>query len=189
MRKHFIVLILPVILMLIIAVSGLYYLKQEKVFSNELLQREIEITAEVRGDELTLSWRWPQMPSDGMYGTDYIGIAFDKAAEVSVGEVILPLEEEQVFRGTRIENGVVFSYPTEMIEHESVGARGQLRQVLPANVDLDEVHVTMLHTWTNHEDLRIKDALFEEPRFGEAKAVQHWVKTMTLSELIAEKKS
>ncbi|BAD64273.1 MULTISPECIES: hypothetical protein [Shouchella] len=184
MRKHIVVLILPVILMIAIALSGIYYLNQEETMTNEQLKAEIELVAE-RGEDgtLLLEWSWPQMPAEGMYGTDYIGIAFTGADEVEVGEAVLDTEEQHRYIGERVDNGIIFAYPTEMAEHQSIGTKGTIVQPLPASAD--NITISVLHTWTNHEALTMEDATFEAPAFGSAKNVQHWVKTVELGELLA----
>ncbi|AIC94123.1 hypothetical protein [Shouchella lehensis] len=184
MKRHWIVFILPAILMVFIAVGGFIYLSQDDTLSNEELQQEIAFTASIHQQITTIEWIWPQLPTEGIYGTDYIGLSFETESYVEPGQVTLPVEPEQTYDGFVVENGVIFSFPTEMQEHQSVGTRGQLIQALPSEVEIEDVQVTLLHTWTNHEDLVLEDATFADPQFGQAKNVQHWVKMYLLEDLL-----
>ncbi|MBM7838157.1 hypothetical protein JOC54_001388 [Alkalihalobacillus xiaoxiensis] len=184
MKKHWVVLILPAILMVFIAIAGIYYLNQDEVLTNEQLKNEIIVTAErVEDGIIEVSWNWPKMPSEGIYGTDYIGLSFSNPLDLVAGEVSLPVEPEQRFDGVLVEDGVVFEIPTTMDEHQPVGTRGTIRQQIPAEL-IDDASITLLHTWTNHEDLLIEDAVFQNPTFGEAENVQYWTSTYELSDLL-----
>lgn len=184
MKKHWVVFILPAILMVFIALAGMYYLNQDEDLTNDQLKNEIVFSAERVGDDVVeVSWNWPQMPVEGIYGTDYIGISFADSIDVEVGEAILPVEPEQRFEGEQVENGIVFSIPTKMDEHQPVGTRGTIRQQIPAEA-IDDATITLLHTWTNHDDLMIEDATFQDPSFGEAENVQHWTSTYRVSDLL-----
>ncbi|WDF03090.1 hypothetical protein [Shouchella hunanensis] len=185
MKRHWVVFILPAILMVFIALGGFIYLSQDDTLSNEELQKEVEFTAVFQQQAVTIEWAWPQLPTEGIYGIDYIGLSFDGDPQaVEIGQVTLPVEPEQTYDGFAVENGIIFAFPTEMQEHQSVGTRGQLIQGLPPEVDVENVKVTLLHTWTNHEDLLLEDATFANPQFGQAKNVQHWVKTYSLEDLL-----
>ncbi|WP_054710763.1 hypothetical protein [Bacillus sp. JCM 19041] len=183
MKKHWVVLVLPAILMVVIALSGFYYLQQDEEMTNEELKEEIEITATKLEDGLVeIEWEWPKMPAEGIYGTDYIGIAFDGADANDVGTVTLLVEPERSMDGERVGNGFIYSFPTVMEEHQSVGTKGKIVQDIPD--DVSEVTVSLLHTWTSHSELTFEDALFNDPSFGNAENVQYWVLNKELSDLL-----
>ncbi len=183
LKKHWVVLLLPAILMVVIVLSGFYYLQQDEEMTNEELKEEIEITAKrIEDGMVEIEWEWPKMPVEGIYGTDYIGIAFDEAEANEVGIVTLLVEPERSMDGERVDNGFIYSFPTTMEEHQSVGTKGKIIQDIPD--DASEVTVSLLHTWTSHSELTREDAFFSDPTFGTAENVQYWVQSKELSDLL-----
>ncbi len=185
-RRHWVVFVLPAILMIFIAVGGFIYLDQDESVSNEELQQEIDLTASLVDEQtVRIEWEWPQMPTEGIFGTDYIGLSFDgDFGTIEPGVVTLPVEPEQTFQGTLVENGVVFPFPTEMQDHQGVGTRGTIIQALPEYVNVEDIEISLLHTWTNHEELTLEDATFAEPQFGDATNVLHWVRTYEWDDIV-----
>ncbi len=182
---------MPVILMVVIGASGFYYLNQEDTLTNEQLKEEMEwstaVEVENDGAQLTVEWNWPQLPEEGAYGTDYIGVEFPISEDdtLASGSLELYRGEEVIHEdsGTVVPNGIIFAYPTELDEYESYGTTGKIELFVPDSVaSYDEITVSMLHTWTNHSELTLEDARFEAPKFGEATGVSHWVRTEPLSE-------
>lgn len=171
--------------MLVMAIGGYVFLQSDEAneWTNEELQEEIEWRGTQSGSTVELSWEWPAMPVDGMFGDDYIGVA----GPVKGLKVVLHasdgvlLEEE----GKEVENGWIVAFPTELVENKSYGNRGTLSIELESNeVSLDELTVQLLHTWMQHAPLEQNDATFEDPSFGEATNVPYWVETIQVDQYV-----
>ncbi|WYP27991.1 hypothetical protein NSQ54_07885 [Alkalihalobacillus sp. FSL W8-0930] len=183
--NHLIVFLLPVVLMLVMAIGGYAFLQSDEAseWTNEELQENMEWTGAQSGSTVELSWVWPAMPVDGMFGDDYFGVVGPLEGlkvELYASDGVL-LEEE----GTEIENGWIVSFPTELVENKSYGNRGTLYIELESNeVSLDELNVQLLHTWTQHAPLEKEDATFRHPTFGEATNVPYWVESIEVNQYV-----
>ncbi|WP_062046399.1 hypothetical protein [Bacillus sp. JCM 19034] len=179
------VLVLPLLLMLIMFVGGYFFLSDTEEITNEQLKEKIELEASYHenGSLLVVNgeWNWSVMPIEGLYGDDYIGVAIPNVNNHN--EIVATLELtyaddiiEQI-DGKVVDNGIVFTFPNAMIEQISYGNSGRFKVEIDHqhNVDVDELSVHYLHTWTNHAPLDIEDAIFQTPTFEEAQDVPHWV--------------
>lgn len=184
------VLILPGILMIVMFIGGYTFLHQSDTMTNEELQNVIEMNVkkEKVNDDLHIevNWDWTVMPSDGLYGDDYIGIALmdenSKKARTDLefshatleliygGQVIKEVE------GNEVENGIMFEFPNKMIDYTSYGNVGKATLIVKGE-DLEEemVRVKFLHTWTDHSPLEQKDALLQNPTFEKGSNVPYWI--------------
>lgn len=179
------VLVLPLLLMLIMFIGGYFFLSGTEEITNEQLQEKIELEATYYISDSTIfingEWNWSVMPAEGLYGDDYIGVPFQHTdgnvelvatLELTYGDQVI----EQI-EGIHVDNGIIFPFPNHMIEQVSYGNSGRFAVELKYSddVDVDELSVHYLHTWTNHAPLMMEDATFQSPMFGEALDVPHWV--------------
>ncbi|MGN7311897.1 hypothetical protein ACTHQ4_12450 [Alkalicoccobacillus gibsonii] len=183
--NHLIVFVLPVVLMLVMGFGGYAFLQSDEAseWTNEDLQGNIEWTGTQAGQTVELSWEWPGMPVDGMFGDDYLSVVGPVEGikvELHASDGIL-LEEE----GTEVDNGWIVSFPTELVENKSYGNRGTLIIDLESSeASLDELNVQLLHTWTQHAPLEKEDATFDQPTFGEATNVPYWVEPIQVAQYV-----
>jgi hypothetical protein len=159
------VFLLPVSVMFLLFYFGYHYINNSETATNESLQNDITISLDVNrnGKEvrLTGAWDWTQMPVDGLIGDDYIMISLVREdGKVITTENYLSAdlsllkgkEQLQSISGEVVDNVVIFTFPNEIIEHESYGNRGEVEVVL----QLDDDHsynatFTYVHTWIDHQ--------------------------------------
>ncbi|WP_227934999.1 hypothetical protein [Alkalihalobacillus deserti] len=185
------VLILPGILMLVMLIGGYQFLQNSETITNEdlqtILNSQVNITEIESGLQIEAGWDWTVMPAEGLYGEDYIGIY---VLDSSTGEVRTDVDikdglvellysehviEESV--GTTVENGVIFAFSNKLVDHESYGNLGQVKvKIEGADLNVDDVKVQLLHTWTEHSPLEKEDATFSSPVFTGATNVPYWIK-------------
>ncbi|GAE30748.1 hypothetical protein [Halalkalibacter hemicellulosilyticus] len=177
------VLILPILLMVIMFVGGYYFLNGVESITNEQLEDHIDFDIEYTAQETSIvingEWNWNVMPSEGLYGNDYIGVSVSNdqlnytnaILELTYGDQVI----EQI-EGVDVENGIIFVFPNELVEQVSYGNSGRFQIELEHNEIVDkELNVHYLHTWTNHVPMDLEDAAFESPTFGEALEVPYWM--------------
>ncbi|WP_100406825.1 hypothetical protein [Bacillus solitudinis] len=177
-RDNKIVLLLPAILMVVMVFGGYYYLNNTDVVTNEELEQFAKLDSSIQetenGWEITAEWDWTMMPTDGLYGEDYLGIHLGENIEVVSSTLKLYHADGIVLEneGAIVENGVIFSFPNEIIENEVLGNRGTAVvkvEKMPSNASIH-----LLHTWTAHSPLEKNEASLSNPLFGEAKNVPYW---------------
>ncbi|WP_096201244.1 hypothetical protein [Bacillus sp. FJAT-45350] len=190
-------IILPVLLMGFIFYGGYHYLQSTNVVTNEQLHQSIDFNHEMNrlGEtvELIGSWEWLDMPHEGLIGEDYIGVSL---TNIETGEFIPGDEvvgsELQLFHGHKliyetvgqvVDNGLIFSYPNEIIEHESYGNKGGFKVSFASNYDSEyRASFTYLHTWNEHEGLKYEDARMISPVFSGTINESYWVIERTIEE-------
>ncbi len=184
------VLILPGILMIVMFIGGYTFLHKSETMTNEQLQRAVDIDVETfsreDGLQIEINWDWTTMPSDGVSGDDYLGVALiDKTSNeartnldftdatlqlIHGGEVIKEVE------GRQVENGLIFAFPNKMIDYTSYGNVGAASVIVKGEeLDQELVRVQLLHTWTEHGGLKQEDALFKAPSFQDGTTVPYWI--------------
>ncbi|SFE30050.1 hypothetical protein [Alteribacillus iranensis] len=171
------VLVLPVILMLFLFGSGMYYIGQSEVVTNETLNQEISwdsvFNPSEDGSVLHGTWTWEASPEDGVEGVDYLGITFlDENDKTVSPEMIdsysLHLEtrsEKISIDGEVVDNGVVFPFTTEMKENDVIGSKGEFKVVTQGDTQPERAIISYLHTWEEHDGLKTYDARFFEREF------------------------
>lgn len=186
------VLILPAILMVVMFIGGYMFLKQTNAVTNEDLQHVVELEAnrvETGDDTLRIDvhWDWTTMPSEGLDGYGYIGVALmDKENKVLREDVnVLQADLELAYgggeimreiEGTNVDNGVIFAFKNEVIDNRSYGNIGRATVVIEGeDIDNTLVRVHYLHTWTDEGKLVLEDALFQNPTFEGNRDVPYWV--------------
>ncbi|MBU8905746.1 hypothetical protein [Desertibacillus haloalkaliphilus] len=186
------VFILPLILMGFIFYGGYSYLNESEYVTNEELQEtsvmEVSIGKMDQGYEITGSWNWNEVPVEGFLGEDYIGITLmDQLNEpflLEEGEIIeneLSLihsgQEVWTTKGKWVETGMIFSFPNELKDHESLGDQGQLKLVISSEeIEEPQVSMSYLHTWVEHQGLLLEEPRFLTPTFnGDQGKVPYWV--------------
>lgn len=188
------VIILPLILMGFIFFGGYNYLQETSSVTNELLYEKVEIEAvlEQTGENLTLSgnWLWGEMPAEGLMGDDYLGVSFldeETGVAISIAEIeastLQLLHGEKVVyetEGTKVGNGVVYTYPNQIVEHESYGNKGSFTVAVKLEEEKKvRASVVMLHTWEEHEGLIIEEPRMVEPQFPTITDNSYWVMEWT----------
>ncbi|MEC2070549.1 hypothetical protein [Alkalihalophilus marmarensis] len=187
------VLILPAILMAIMFWGGYHFLGENETLTHEQLKEETGLVAEAddTGDGwlVNISWEWASMPDGGLYGEDYVSAAVldeDGHAREDITFTDMKLElvygDEVIYEteGEAVSNGVIFAYPNEIQEHQSLGNNGQAVVRLNGDeINKEDISIRMLHTWVNHSPLTKEDALFSNPDFSGAANVPYWVKEET----------
>lgn len=183
------VLILPLTLMVVMFIGGYYYINSSTSITNEQLQDEIEFTVETieveDGVRVRGTWDWKVMPSDGLEGDDYIGVAVidpntgEARSDVEFTEATVQLmyagKTHKEITGNVVENGVIFTFPNKTIDHTSLGNIGQMKVNIEGNdITSQTVRVQMLHTWTDHASLIEDDATFAKPNF-QGEDVPYWL--------------
>lgn len=183
--NHFIVFLLPALLMIVMAVGGYFYLKNDQ--SNEVtnadLQDNIDWSGSLMASTVELSWQWPAMPADGMFGDDYIGVT----GAVESLRVELHASDGILYEadGVEVDNGWIVAFPNELDENKSLGNRGTLIIELESDdVSYEDLEVFLLHTWAQHAPLEQQDATFSDPTFGEASNVPFWVEEIEVSSYV-----
>lgn len=184
-----IVFLLPVSAMLLLFYFGYLYITNEEPITNESLQNEIKIEIDsqrsANGMLIKGIWDWTAMPIDGMVGDDYITIVIQSedgtpipnermiSSEISLlkGDTVL-----ESYEGIIHENGVIFSFPNKLIEHESYGNRGKLELELDLeNMEGEHiVAISYVHTWAKHDLLLIEDIVAIEASLEERIANHYW---------------
>lgn len=160
-----IVFLLPVSVMFLLFYFGYQYINSSEQATNVSLQNEINIALEANrlGETVKLKgkWDWTQMPADGLIGDDYIMITVKSADETPIdsksylqAELYLIKGDEllQSIVGEIVEDGIVFTFPNTIIDHESYGNRGEVEVVLQLD-DEDQYSASFsyVHTWIDHE--------------------------------------
>jgi hypothetical protein len=159
------VFLLPVSVMFLLFYLGYHYINSSDVATNESLQNDIVITLEVNREADTVrligKWDWTQMPIDGLVGNDYITVTFQKEDGTTFSPETIYSSELNLLKGNQVlqsidgeinENEVVFTFPNEIIDHESYGNRGELEIFL--ELDAEQTYIATLsyvHTWLDHE--------------------------------------
>ncbi|MBP3951227.1 hypothetical protein [Bacillus suaedae] len=178
------VLILPGILMIIMFIGGYYFLGDTDTFTNEELKEVIEVDVQVdeqsQGLRIQGEWDWTIMPSEGIYGDDYISVFIESDESFSIETAELKLlyagDVIEETAGKVVENGVIFSFSNQLVEQISYGNSGEFEVVMSGeNVKAEDISIRYLHTWTNHLPLDLDDASFQDPTFGEAENVPYWI--------------
>ncbi|RSL30938.1 hypothetical protein D7Z54_23525 [Salibacterium salarium] len=167
------VLILPLFLMVFLFVGGAIYVNQAEEISNENLSEEVEweksFSENESGSTLEASWNWGIMPDDGMQGTDYIGVTLLDAngdpisgEEIKTYELTLHQNDEAdiIEEGQVVENGILFSFPNEMQENQTIGDSGSLHVSHNGDNLPEQAVISYLHTWEDHGGLDSQDARF-----------------------------
>lgn len=175
--NYFIVFLLPALLMIVIAGSGYMYLKNDHSdeLTNESLKEQIDWTASENGTTVEVSWEWPGMPSDGIFGDDYIGIV----GPVKEVHVELHASDGVLYEGIGepVENGWIITYPNRLEENKSLGTLGTVFIELESEESsIEDLSLYHLHTWSEHAPLETDDATLTDPTFGEATNVPYWLK-------------
>ncbi|RXI99469.1 hypothetical protein DS745_14700 [Anaerobacillus alkaliphilus] len=183
------VFFLPVGVMALLFYFGYHYINNIDATTNESLQKDIVVSFEANreGDTVTIigKWDWTQMPVDGLVGNDYITIAFqDKAGATLLPDNIYSTELNllkgnqvlQTIEGEVNEKGIVFSFPNEIIDHESYGNRGEVTVV--ARLDSNEQYMASLsyvHTWLDHELIAFNSLYSLETGLSDILTNKYWV--------------
>ncbi|MGO4887151.1 hypothetical protein ACJ2A9_05280 [Anaerobacillus sp. MEB173] len=173
--------ILPGILMIFIFYSGYQYINESESFSNEDIQNLIVASVEAEQIneqmiEITGKWDWSELPKEGLLGDDYIGVTVFEEDQPMDGErfsesmLVLYHRDKPIYEveGQAVKNGVVFSFPTKMVEEGIYGNEGEVKlqlQISKNSFSSTKVSMTYLHTWTEHEGLQIEDSRFQSPQF------------------------
>ncbi|TSB46699.1 hypothetical protein [Alkalicoccobacillus porphyridii] len=183
--NHFIVFLLPAILMLTMAIGGYFYLIDEESneSTNATLQENIDWDANERGTLIEVAWEWPSMPTDGMFGDDYIGV------KGPIENVYLELHASDGVLyeadGEQVDNGWIVSFPNRLEENRSLGNRGSVYiELTSSEYSAEDLDLFLLHTWSEHSPLELEDASFEDPSFGEALSVPHWVEEIEVASYV-----
>ncbi|MCT8138579.1 hypothetical protein H1D32_13010 [Anaerobacillus sp. CMMVII] len=160
-----IVFLLPVSVMVLLFYFGYQYVNNMETATNESLQNDITISLETtrNGNDVRLTgkWDWTQMPVDGLVGDDYIMISLktEEGTPVSMEELVEA--ELFLFNGKELlvtitgeleDDGVVFTFPNQIIDHVSYGNRGEIE--VSYQLDEEQEYIatfTYVHTWVDHE--------------------------------------
>ncbi|MFC0473543.1 hypothetical protein ACFFHM_24305 [Halalkalibacter kiskunsagensis] len=184
------VLILPAILMVLMLLGGYHFLQESESVTNEDLQNIIEVQVSTnttrQGLDIEANWDWTVMPVEGLYGEDYIGISVinretgqvrtDIEIENGILELLYANQVIEQTEGTVVENGIIFAFSNQLIEHESYGNIGRVgASIIGEGLEKDDIIVTLLHTWSDHTPLEMEDARFSSPTFTGAANVPHWI--------------
>jgi hypothetical protein len=189
-RGNKLVLILPAILIVLMLLGGYHFLKESESITNEDLQNKIEFKLNtnktMEGLDVEVNWDWTVMPSEGLYGEDYLGISvIDKETgqartdiefEKGIVELLYAERIIEQSEGAVVENGMIFAFSNQLVEHESYGNVGRVKASLVGD-RLEEVDIVvkLLHTWSDHSPLEVEDATFPSPTFTGAANVPHWI--------------
>lgn len=157
--------------------------------TNESLQHDILVTLEANREDTTVTvvgkWDWTQMPVDGLVGNDYITIALqDKDGGLLQADHILSTELNlllgnqvlQTIEGEVTDRGIVFTFPNDIIDHESYGNRGEI--TIAAQIDEDQTYLATLsyvHTWLDHELLAFNRLYSLETGLQDILTNKYWV--------------
>ncbi|SFL67507.1 hypothetical protein [Salibacterium qingdaonense] len=183
------VVLLPITLMIFLFIGGGFYINQAEEVTNENLSEEVQWESELAPDEngtrLTASWEWGHMPSDGLHGTDYIGITFlnengDSMTgdQVENAELLLNLNggNKREVEPETTSDGVLFAVPNEMEENQTIGSSGTINVRTNSNLENKRVVISYLHTWEEHGGLETSNTRFFDPSFhGENSNSFYWV--------------
>ncbi|MFD2704277.1 hypothetical protein [Salibacterium lacus] len=183
------VVLLPITLMIFLFIGGGFYINQAEEVTNENLSEEVqwESTLEPGGNgaSLTASWEWGHMPSDGLHGTDYIGITFLKdngdpvsGSQVENAELLLHLNDgnERKLEPEATSDGVLFAVPNKMEENQTIGSSGTINVRTNSNLQNKRVVISYLHTWEEHGGLETSNTRFFDPSFhGDNSNSFYWV--------------
>ncbi|WP_026674728.1 hypothetical protein [Alkalihalobacterium bogoriense] len=190
-----VVIILPLLVVAFIFYGGYSYWQSIGSVTNEELSQYVNFDhkLEPRNDQfiLTSEWEWTEMPAEGLIGTDYIGVSLLDANGQQLEDVSFANGKIELFygnkiiyeaEGTLLENGYMFSFPNEMIEHETFGNNGRISVSFQTSDDTEghRVSISYLHTWGEHELLHIEDARFLTTNVNEA-AIPHWILEQTVN--------
>ncbi|MGY4690280.1 hypothetical protein [Salibacterium sp. K-3] len=172
------VVLLPLILMFFLFIGGGFYINQAEKVSNKDLSEEVEwettLESGENGDLLKASWQWGRMPSDGLRGTDYIGVTFldrngEPVTESQVENASLLLDQNSgdtmKIEPEAAANGIRFAVPNEMNENETIGSSGTVQVRTHSNLQGGRAVISYLHTWEEHGGIAAKNARFFEPSF------------------------
>ncbi|WP_240378118.1 hypothetical protein [Bacillus piscicola] len=171
------VVILPVVLMLLLFAGGSLYINKAQVVTNEKLNEQIEwdtsFEAAESGAQLEGTWEWKVMPEDGVQGLDYIGVTLlDKNGAPLPREtlksyklVVETKEGKKEAESEIVDNGILFSFLTEMEEYDVVGSKGSFTVETDTDIIPERAVVSYLHTWEEHQGIKSKDARFFEREF------------------------
>ncbi len=183
------VFFLPVGVMILLFYLGYHYINNTDAATNESLQHDIIVTLETNRDGETVTitgkWDWTQMPVDGLVGNDYITISLQDED----GSFLLPehiysteinlLKGNQVLKtseGEVNQQGVVFTFPNDIIDHESYGNRGEI--IVVAQAQENQTYLATLsyvHTWLDHELLAFNRLYSLETGLQDILTNKYWV--------------
>ncbi|SFP22242.1 hypothetical protein [Salibacterium halotolerans] len=183
------IVLLPLTLMIFLFIGGGFYINQAEEVTNENLSEEVQWDSTLEptenGARLTASWEWGHMPSDGLHGTDYIGITFlDENGEPMTGdqveraELLLDLnnEEERSIEPETTSDGVLFAVPNEMEDNQAIGSSGTIDVRMSSNPENKRVVMSYLHTWEEHGGLETSNTRFFDPSFHDKNGSSfYWV--------------
>ncbi len=191
------VIILPLLLMGFIFYGGYHYLNQSAAITNEQLFQVIDMDANISKFNETVevhgTWNWEEMPIEGLIGKDYIGVSLidgDSGNQldnlnVKQSQLFLKHGEKVIFQaeGLIVENGLIFAFPNEIIEHESYGNKGEFIVTFMLEEEITvKASIVLLHTWEEHEGLILTDARMVNPEFTGDVQVAFWTTEWTILE-------
>ncbi|QOY36117.1 hypothetical protein AWH56_026355 [Anaerobacillus isosaccharinicus] len=159
------VFLLPVSVMFLLFYFGYQYINSSETATNESLQNDIVISLDANrsGQEVLLrgTWDWTQMPVDGLIGDDYIMITIKQEDDTPINSLnvlsaeLFLLKGEQQLQSVIGEvdpNGIVFTFPNKIVDHESFGNRGEIEVVLYLADEASYIATfTYVHTWVDHQ--------------------------------------
>lgn len=159
------VFLLPVSVMFLLFYFGYQYINSSETATNESLQNDIVISLDANrnAQEVMLrgTWDWTQMPVDGLIGDDYIIITIKQEDDTPIeslnvhsAELFLLKGEQQLQSviGEVDPNGIVFTFPNKIVDHESFGNRGEIEVVLQLADEASYIATfTYVHTWVDHQ--------------------------------------
>lgn len=159
------VFLLPVSVMFLLFYFGYQYINSSETATNESLQNDIVISLDANrnGKEVLLrgTWDWTQMPIDGLIGDDYIMITIKQEDDTPIdflnvlsAELFLLKGKQQLQSviGEVDPNGIVFTFPNKIVDHESFGNRGEVVVVLQIADEASYIATfTYVHTWVDHQ--------------------------------------
>ena len=184
------VIIMPLFLMAFIFFGGYYFLNQNEGITNEMLYEYVDLNGKLvkMGNSYKLSgeWKWSEMPVDGFIGDDFLGISVKEkgtgnslsVASWEQAKLRLLHSQKELYEteGKLTQDGLIFTFPNEIIDNESFGTLGEFEIIFTLKEDVEvQTLVSYLHTWSQHEGLESSDPRFLQPIFVGKKQVNHWV--------------
>lgn len=189
-----VVIILPLLVVAFIFYGGYSYWQSIGSVTNEELSQYVNFdhNLQPRNEQfiLTSKWEWTEMPAEGLIGTDYIGVSLLDANGQQLEDVSFVNGKVELFygnkviyeaEGTPVENGFLFSFPNEMIEHEAFGNHGRITVSFQGAeyINGERVAISYLHTWGEHEPLQLEDARFLVTTLDKS-TIPHWILEQTV---------
>jgi hypothetical protein len=188
-KRNLIVLILPLLVMIFIIYSGIHFLDQANVMTNEELSETMtfEVGFEQKDHVIEVSghWNWNDIPQDIFVGDDYIGVSvMDESGNLvedlfKQSTVQLLHNEEVVYEvaGKQTDTGLIFAFPNKFENHKGYGNQGNFTVEinLPQFEQGWQFVASYLHTWAEHSGLVESDPRFLSPEFKENMDGFYWV--------------